>query len=111
MGVEMALPSGQDYSPSKQASVTADSWQDSVMLFQRKQERPRYEASGVAAIAANSTALRHRMEVGSLLDDAKSRAKTNQAAWKEQERRAFWHLKWSANAANDPSEAHKCSSP
>ena len=43
--------------------------------------------------------------------NALKRNKRDAALRKEQERRAFWHTKWEAAAANSSSEAHKCNSP
>merc|ERR1712224_1093656 len=53
----------QDYSSAVQPDVTADAWQDSLMLYQRKQAPNRIEAAQRDALSTNSRNKAAQIEV------------------------------------------------
>merc|ERR1712072_1356496 len=99
--LSMSLSTQQDYSNAKQPSVTQDTWQDSLMLSLAQQKARRPDVATVAT-QQRTNALSCQLEVSRGFADAQSRMRAERAVRNEQERRAFWHLKWAANEAGDP---------
>eukprot|EP00656_Telonema_subtile_P012813 TRINITY_DN16477_c0_g1_i1.p2 TRINITY_DN16477_c0_g1~~TRINITY_DN16477_c0_g1_i1.p2 ORF type:complete len:121 (-),score=30.36 TRINITY_DN16477_c0_g1_i1:93-455(-) len=98
----------RDYSPAKAQEPAAQIWEDSHLFYLRNTEPKRGAAS---LIEAQQSSLQSRVSVDSSLSGAADRVRKQRAMAQEQERRAFWHVKWAESKAESPSEAHKCLAP